>query len=213
MMNRTYSSVIKALFGVSLTIQLMSSCNSANQSEKILESFDSINRSLERTGELTHTTTATLYDSLQQYGDSILLGKFSSLKSAMTEFYDYTDELLKRLYVFAGDKEGKALPPTKENDLKLVKEFFDRDTMAINYETVINRTKKEMLGLAINESTKEHVRNITPPQSDKNKTEDYFRMLPAIAAVTTIRAFESQFRNSERQILFDELSKLKNRIK
>ncbi len=186
-----------------------------NVSAEILESFKTVDKSLQSSNANLNTSTNLLYKSLQEKlaeGTTMEQAKIwqpraEEARKYSEEINTYIENIKKELKTEAGlvIKEGKE--DFKEDNLDASTRLFETKGKGLELKKKLDDFKTKILG--IDGSIKTAFENNFPVNTDpisgregkKDFTTGYFHMTPTVAALTMLSKFQNNVKNAENQVV------------
>jgi hypothetical protein len=204
----TIQQEMRTLIRSVIYLSLISACNNHRKtSDEIMEKFDSVSNSLEKTNNTISQRAAVLYDSIaKKYSASFA----EPVKTAITQCRDYLVNTKAAFIKHCGGNDG-SLPPTAEDKIDLTNSFFtpkdgpgweiyfriidvQRAFISHNAEPELDKEIKAMTDLPLELAYEQF-------------TKKYFKDVPPVAAITMINKFENDISRLEVEVLKQYLSK------
>jgi len=184
-----------------------------NVSSEILNAFRTVNASLANANEIIELKNKGLFGSFEKKVDDpktaekakIWQAKALQAKGLADNLYDYIESLKTEVLVGAGQKNGEHY---KEDDLNAPTRIMVEGPKGKELYQKLQDYKAKLL--AIDKGIKDKFEKTLPidltlPKSHNEASKDweaaYFRMTPAIAAITMLSKFQNDVRNSEAEVV------------
>jgi hypothetical protein len=192
-----------------LIINLYSCNNHHRLSDEIMQAFDSVNLSLEKTNSIISESTSDLYEALEKkFGDTGKFGQVKQMRYAVQNFNDFISKQKRDFIIICGDSTGSVLPDDIYDELSVTNEFF---LAKGNDENLLHEMKTLQAVFLANTSDsvlKEEInkwilapKRVRAGSEENNFLRSYFYMVPPVAAITILNKFENDVRIFENRIL------------